>query len=63
MEVPSIYRFVGQKTNIDMLSKLLDIPNTYLLRLKVLIAECGQVPVVICMSWGNQKVVMFVVLV
>ena len=27
MEVPSIYRFVGQKRNIDMLSKLLDIPN------------------------------------
>ena len=27
MEVANIYRFVGQKTNIDMLSKLLDLPN------------------------------------
>ena len=27
IEVPSISIFVGQKTNIDMLSKLLDIPN------------------------------------
>ena len=38
MEAPSIYRFVGQKTNYDMLSKLLHIPNNlfYLLGLKVL---------------------------
>ena len=27
MEVANIYRFVGQKTNIDILSKLLDLPN------------------------------------
>ena len=40
MEVPSIYRFVGQKRNIDMLSKLLDIPNN--LSVGVEKAECGQ---------------------
>ena len=40
MEVPSIYRFVGQKRNIDMLSKLLDIPNN--LSVRVGKAECGQ---------------------
>ena len=39
MGVPSIYRFVEQKTNIDMLSKLLDIPNIYV---TVESAECGQ---------------------
>ena len=34
MEVPSIYRFVGQKGNIDMLSKLLDIPNNLSVRVE-----------------------------
>ena len=40
MEVPSIYRFVGQKRNIDMLSKLLDISNNLSVRVEK--AECGQ---------------------
>ena len=40
MEVPSIYICVGQKTNIDMLSKLLNIPNN--LSVRVESAECGQ---------------------
>ena len=37
MEDRSIYRFWGE-TNIDMLSKLLDIPNS--LSVRVEIAEC-----------------------
>ena len=36
MEVPSIYRFVWQKRNIDML----DIPNNLSVRVEK--AECGQ---------------------
>ena len=39
-EVPSIYRFFGQKTTIDMLSKLLDIRNNLSVRVEK--AECGQ---------------------
>ena len=27
MEVANIYRFVGQKKNINLLRKLLDLPN------------------------------------
>ena len=40
IEVPSIYIFVGQKTNIDMPRKLLNIPNN--LSVRVESAECGQ---------------------
>ena len=40
MEVPSIYRFVGQKRNIDMLSKLLDIRNNLFVGVEKV--ECGQ---------------------
>ena len=36
IEVPSISIFVGQKTNIDMLSKLLGIPNNLSVRVNVL---------------------------
>ena len=27
MEIPSVYKFTGQPRNVDMLNKLLDIPN------------------------------------
>ena len=27
MEIPCVYKFTGQPRNVDMLNKLLDIPN------------------------------------
>lgn len=41
MEVPCIYRFTGQERNLDMLSKLLDIPNNLSVRIE---RDCGQKP-------------------
>ena len=39
MEIPCIYKFMGQEKNIDLLSKLLDILNNLSIRVKM---ECGQ---------------------
>ena len=32
MEVPCVYKFTGQPRNVDMLNKLLDIPNNLSVR-------------------------------
>ena len=32
MEMPCVYKFTGQPRNVDMLNKLLDIPNNPLVR-------------------------------
>ena len=32
MEIPCVYKFTGQPRNVDMLNKLLDIPNNRLVR-------------------------------
>ena len=39
MEIPCIYKFMGQEKNIDLLSKLLDIPNNLFVRVKM---DCGK---------------------
>ena len=34
MEIPCVYKFTGQQRNVDMLNKLLDIPNNRSMRKK-----------------------------